>query len=533
MTSSPPAPIDILLVDDEARNLDALEAILSDPSYRLHRALNADEALHLLLKQDVAAIVLDIKMPGVSGFELAQMIKNTKRFRDTPIVFLTAYMVDDQDVLAGYGAGGVDYLTKPVNPQVLRHKVAVFAELFRKTRELAELNETLETRVRERTAELERSESLLRSAASQKDEFLAILAHELRNPLAPLRIGLDVLLREQASTPRVARTINAMNRQLDHMVHLVEDLLDIARISRGTLQLKRELVDLNEIVEAAIETALPFFKQKNQKLSVDICKRVCADADPTRIAQILANLLHNAGKFTPAGGDVRVDLAKENGNALVRIRDSGAGIPADQIDHVFDMFARVGSPASAPQAGLGIGLAIARRLAEMHGGSLSARSEGEGRGSTLTLSLPLAPEKEIEQGAARPASDGANDEASPSLDVLVIEDNEDVADTLFDWLESTGRRVSLARSGETGVDMFRRARPRVVLCDLGLPGMDGFEVCRSIRAMAPDEQPVMVALTGYGQEADLNRTRDAGFDHHLIKPVAPDLLDALLRQVAE
>jgi len=163
------APIDVLLVDDEARNLDALEAILTDPSYRLLRAQNADEALHLLLANDVAAIVLDIKMPGVSGFELAKMIKNTRRFRETPIVFLTAYMIDDQDVIAGYGAGAVDYLTKPVNPQVLRHKIAVFAELFRKTRQLAELNEKLEERVKERTAELEKSEAALRSAAVQKD----------------------------------------------------------------------------------------------------------------------------------------------------------------------------------------------------------------------------------------------------------------------------------------------------------------------------------------------------------------------------
>src|SRR5258708_31564422 len=175
-----PAPIDILLVDDESRNLDALEAILEDPGYRLLRAEDADRALRLLLESDIAAIVLDIKMPGVSGFELAKMIKNTKRFRETPIVFLTAYLIDDQDVIAGYGAGAVDYLTKPLNPQILRQKIAVFAELFRKTRDLAELNEKLEERVKERTAELQRADL-------QKNEFLAVLAHEHRNPLAPRR----------------------------------------------------------------------------------------------------------------------------------------------------------------------------------------------------------------------------------------------------------------------------------------------------------------------------------------------------------
>ena len=182
--------IDILLVDDEPRNLDALEVILTDPAYRLIRATGGDEALQLLLKYDVAAIVLDIRMPGLSGFELAQLIKGSRRFREIPIVFLTAHMMEDQDVMAGYGAGAVDYLTKPVKPEILRHKIAVFADLFRKTRALAELNETLEARVLERTAELEKSEALLRAAARQKDEFLAILAHELRNPLAPLRMGI-------------------------------------------------------------------------------------------------------------------------------------------------------------------------------------------------------------------------------------------------------------------------------------------------------------------------------------------------------
>src|SRR5580700_11396660 len=203
--------ISILLVDDEQRNLDALESILDDPGYRLLRASDADKALRLLLENDVAAIVLDIKMPGVSGFELAQLIKGTKKFRQIPIVFLTAYLVDDQDVITGYGAGAVDYLTKPVNPQILRHKVAVFADLFRKTRALAELNDTLEERVLERTAKLEESESALRAANKQKDLFLATLAHELRNPLAPLRTGLDLLLHQPGQAPVVARTLSAMN----------------------------------------------------------------------------------------------------------------------------------------------------------------------------------------------------------------------------------------------------------------------------------------------------------------------------------
>jgi DNA-binding response OmpR family regulator len=273
------APVDILLVDDEPRNLDALEAILADPAYRLLRAGDADGALRLLLDHDVAAIILDIKMPGVSGFELARIIKDTKRFRETPIVFLSAYMVEDQDVIAAYGAGGVDYLTKPVNPQILRHKVAVFAELYRKTRELAELNkqlaglnEKLEMRVKERTAKLQESEAALRKGATQKDEFLAILAHELRNPLAPLRMGVGLLLRHPAipSLPQVTRTLARMSRQLDQLVRLIDDLLDVSRISRGLLDLKRDNVDLAAVVRSVIEDAQPWFEQRKQTVAASI-----------------------------------------------------------------------------------------------------------------------------------------------------------------------------------------------------------------------------------------------------------------------
>jgi signal transduction histidine kinase len=524
--------IDILLVDDEPRNLDALEAILDDPSYRLLRAEDADRALKLLLEHQVAAIVLDIKMPGVSGFELAQMIKNTRRFRETPIVFLTAYMVDDQDVIAGYGAGAVDYLTKPVNPQILRHKIAVFAELFRKTRELAELNETLEERVKQRTAELETSQDALIASSTQKDEFLAVLAHELRNPLAPLRTGLDLVLRQQASTPTVARTLAAMNRQLDHMVRLIDDLLDISRISRGVLELKKELCDLGSIVQSAVENARPFFARGNQQVSVGLTPEILAQADATRVAQILTNLLHNATKFTPEGGEISVHLTREGGSGVVRVADSGVGIPSDQIDRVFDMFTRINRPGETPQPGLGIGLALARRLAEMHGGTLTASSAGVGMGTTFVLSLPvLAAVRRAEAPAGSNGSFAAGGEPARRLKVLVIEDNEDIAETLASWLEELGHEVSVARNGPQGVELVQSAQPDVVLCDLGLPGMDGIEVCRSVRALST-EQPLMVALTGWGREDDRRRTKEAGFDHHLVKPVAPERLETLLRDAA-
>jgi signal transduction histidine kinase len=537
-----PPPIDILLVDDEPRNLDALESILTDPGYRLLRSQDADHALRLLLDHDVAAIVLDIKMPGVSGFELAQMIKNTRRFRETPIVFLTAYLVDDRDVLAGYGAGAVDYLTKPVNPQVLRHKVAVFAELFRKTRELADLNSRLEDRVKERTAELERSEAALRAAAQQKDDFLATLAHELRNPLAPLRTGLDLLVLRQPEPvhPGTARTLGAMNRQLDHMVRLIDDLLDISRIGRGLLELKRERVDLAALVESTVAAARSFFKPETQTLSLDLgAEPIDADADPTRVAQILTNLLHNAAKFTSTNGRVAVDLRRVGTAAIIRVSDSGAGIPPDQLERVFDMFTRIVRPGVTVESGLGIGLALARRLTELHGGTLTASSAGEGKGTTFTLSIPAIPAAVAlaEEASAANANANANRSSrrgsAPPMTIVVIEDNDDAANTLVEWLQELGHRVEVARSGPRGVELVQATAPKVVLCDLGLPGMDGLAVCRSIRALPGQAQPMMVAMTGWGRNDDRMRTKDAGFDHHLVKPVEPAKLAALLHAASE
>jgi signal transduction histidine kinase len=526
------AKIDILLVDDEPRNLDALEAILTDPAYRLLRAQNADAALHALLSSDVAAIVLDIKMPGVSGFELAQMIKNTKRFRETPIVFLTAYMVDESDVITGFGAGAVDYLTKPVSPQILRHKIAVFAELFRKTRALAELNATLEARVAERTAELETSEAALRAAAEQKDEFLAVLAHELRNPLAPLRTGLDVLLRRQPAGSE--RTLTAMNRQLDHMVRLVDDLLDISRISRGSLELQKEPVGLSGLVRATMDSVRPLFERKMQDLSLLADDSIRVDADTTRVAQVVSNLLHNASKFTQAAGTVRVEVFREGGDAIIRVIDSGEGIPADQLERVFDMFARVKRPGSVSEPGLGIGLSLARRLADLHGGTLTAASEGMGRGTTFTLRLPaMTAEAAAADVSMRAAANGtSNGHATEPLEIVLIEDNDDVGDTMVEWLEEIGHHVRIARTGELGVALVQEAKPRVVLCDLGLPGMDGLDVCRSIRKLALEPSPMMIALTGWGRGDDRRRTREAGFDHHLVKPVSPEMLFEMLQNVA-
>jgi signal transduction histidine kinase len=420
----------------------------------------------------------------------------------------------------------------------LRHKVAVFADLFRKTRALAELNEHLEARVLERTAELEQSESALRQANKQKDLFLATLAHELRNPLAPLRTGLDLLLGQPEQSDTTTRTLAAMNRQLDHMVRLVDDLLDVSRISRGTLEMRKERVDLGTIIERAVETMRPVLTRRQQTVTVvpDAHGPVAALVDATRIAQVVGNLLNNASKHSSAGARIEVRLQRDGDgpSASIRVIDHGVGIPADQLQRVFEMFTKIERAAPAQNDGLGIGLALSLQLARLHGGTLTAASAGEGKGAMFTLSLPalLATPEGV---AAASNETSVKSPAAPvaplnGLRIIVVEDNEDAADTMSEWLVHLGHDVQVARTGPDGVALVLEQRPDVVLCDIGLPGMDGVDVCRDIvRGM--QVPPVMIALTGWGMESDRRRTMEAGFKHHLVKPVAPEKLRTVLQSV--
>lgn len=523
------SPIDILLVDDEERNLDALEAILDEPGYRLLRATDADHALRLLLDHDVAAIVLDIKMPLVSGFELAQMIKGVKKFREIPIVFLTAHMMDDQDVLAGYGAGAVDYLTKPVKPQILRHKIGVFADLFRKTRALAELNDTLEARVRERTAELERSQAALLAAASQKDEFLATLAHELRNPLAPIRTGLQVMQRTPNDAATRLKIQAMMDRQLRHMVRLVDDLLDVSRISRGKVELKRERIAIQSVLEHALESSQPFIDAGGQTLTVSLPPDAAwVDGDLTRLAQIVSNIVNNAAKFTPRAGSIHVAVETVEGNVSIRVTDTGTGVAPEMLPKVFDLFAQVDSTLDRAQGGLGIGLSLAKKLAELHGGLLSAESAGLGRGSTFTLSLPIAQSGEVWVHASAEAGNVAPS-ASPHK-ILIVDDNVDGAEMLSTLLELSGHRALVAHDGPSALRIAHENVPELIFLDIGMPEMNGYEVAERLKADAKTASAVLVALTGWGNAEDRRKTAEAGFSHHLTKPVDEDAVHSVLQQ---
>ncbi len=668
--------ISILIVDDEPKNLTVLEAVLEDPGYHLVRAESADAALLTLMTGEFALLILDIRMPGMSGLELAQMIKARKRTAGVPIIFLTAYYNEDQHVLDGYGSGAVDYLQKPVNAAVLRSKVAVFADLHRKSREilransallsevgerrhaetqLAELNRTLEQRVIERTralyasdarlrlatdavelgiwswrletdqivwendwpsrvlglphagkpqaladyavhyvrgedftefraaisgtlqgkgrlaceAQLRRpdgalcwvefigesipaadggatqvlgtarditerkhAEVTLREADLRKDIFLATLGHELRNPLAPIRNAAQLLESAELSPAKLQACRAIIARQVRHMASLLDDLLDVARVSRGTFELKKSWIELRKVLEEAIESTQPLMTAKHHRLCFEPGPEdIFVDADPMRLMQVIVNLLTNAAKYSEDEGTITLAVAWEAEDLVLTVRDRGIGIAPAMLERIFDMFTQGSTAPSWVAGGLGIGLALAKRIVEMHGGRIEARSAGLGSGSEFSVRLPRSSVR-LAQGRADESPRGvARAAGAAPWRVLVADDNRDAADSTALVLENAGHQVWRAFCGQEALAVALRERPEVLILDIGMPDMNGYEVAERVRAQPWGKHAALVAVTGWGQERDRQRAQVAGFDHHLTKPVDPALLEALLVQL--
>ena len=364
-------------------------------------------------------------------------------------------------------------------------------------------------------------------ADRRKDEFLATLAHELRNPLAPVRTGLH-LLRVTPPGQAAEAVREMMDRQLAHMVRLIDDLLDVSRITSGKVELKRERCTLQLVIEAAIEASRPSIEAGNHNLALYIPdKPIWLDADSTRLAQVVSNLLNNAAKYTPNGGRIEVIACCEKGDAVIQIRDNGVGIPSEHLAAVFDMFTQVNRTLDRAQGGLGIGLALVRKLMEMHGGSVSADSPGIDCGSTFTLRLPVATAQPSDLAPAAPRRAST---LTSKRRILVVDDNVDGAETLAMLLEFSGHKVLIAHSGPEALRAAADFRPEVVFLDIGLPGMNGYEVAQRLRAELGLSATLLVALTGWGTEEDKNRARRAGFDHHLTKPVEVSSVEQLLNQ---
>lgn len=375
-------------------------------------------------------------------------------------------------------------------------------------------------------SELRRVEEAVREADRRKDEFLAILAHELRNPLAPIRTGLELMRMAKDDPETLEITRSTMERQTQQLVRLVDDLLDVSRITRGKLELRRRTVNLADIVETAVEASRPFIDEVSHDLTIEIPEYpLYVDADPNRMAQVVSNLLNNAAKYTPEGGQIRLTVERQGREALLSVQDTGIGIPEDMLDRIFEVFAQIEHPMERAHAGLGIGLTLAKSIAEMHGGRVEVSSEGENRGSTFRVRLPIVVEASgmESESVAAPSPVILNQRR-----VLVVDDNQAAADMLSIMVRMMGNDVRTAHDGREATRVAADFRPQVVLMDLGMPVMDGFDAARHIRRQPWGKDMLLVALTGWGQDADKQRSKNAGFDHHLVKPAEPSDLRQLL-----
>ena len=378
-------------------------------------------------------------------------------------------------------------------------------------------------------AGLRETQAALREAARRKDEFLALLAHELRNPLAPIRYALATARKAGRTLEQRRRAEEVIERQLAHMSHLLDDLLDISRITHGTLDLKRTPTELGLVVATAIETARPILDAKHHTFTLELPKQpVPLAADAVRLSQVFSNLLINAAKYTDPGGQIQLRALQQGKEIVVRVRDNGIGIPAQMMPRLFRLFSQGHTEPGRKEGGLGVGLALVRGLVTLHGGSVDAASEGIGRGSEFTVRLPVVLSRE--EGAAQEVAADSSD-TGPGLNVLVVDDNRDSADTCAMLLELSGHRVRTAYTARGALELGARFHPDALLLDIGLPDLDGYELAQSVRATPWGHGAVLVAITGWGQDEDRRRALQAGFDHHLTKPVVPERLESLLQSL--
>jgi signal transduction histidine kinase len=495
----------VLVADDNADMRRYVQRLLA-AQYAVEAVPDGAAALDAVRRQAPDLILSDVMMPRLDGFGLLQVLRADPHTAGVPVILLSARAGEESRV-EGMQAGADDYLVKPFSARELLARVSAHLQMARLRRQ---------------------AEEALREANRRKDEFLATLAHELRNPLAPIRNSLQILKMPRLDGATVGRTREMMERQVHHLVRLVDDLLDVSRVMRGKVELRKEAVELASVVARAVETAQPLIEAQGHELAISLPdESLLLDADPVRLAQVVGNLLNNAAKYTESNGRIWLTARREGDAAVLRVRDTGIGIPPDMLPKVFDVLVQVDHATTKAQGGLGIGLTLVRSLVEMHGGTVDAHSAGPGQGSEFVVRLPLSPRRQEPSGE----NEDGGEPQQPSLSgrrLLVVDDNRDAADSLALLLRLQGHEVRVAHDGPAALAVVSGYRPELVFLDIGMPGMDGYEVARRLRQIPGVRGVRLAAVTGWGQQEDRRRTAQAGFDYHLVKPVEPKALEELL-----
>lgn len=537
-------PVRVLLIEDGEDDYILTKELFDEfpkGSYTLDRVADYDSAVRAFIECHHDLYLIDYRLGKRNGLEL---IAEARRLGCVaPSIVLTGQREREIDLQA-MQAGAVDYLVKDqLAADTLERAMRYALQRARLEEVIRRANQDLEARVKERTAELarvndtlqseiaerKRAEEALREADRMKDEFVAMLAHELHNPLAPLSAALQ-LFDPATSTPDQNAELRAMMlRQVQHLIRLIDDLLDVSRISRGKMNLRKEAIDLNDVIDTALDVAGPLIQQSKHRLELDLPDQpMMLDGDKVRLAQVISNLLINAAKYTPANGRIELSIQRFHTQAMIRVCDNGVGIPPEMLTRVFELFTQVDTSHTRSHGGLGIGLTLVKTLVEMHGGTIEARSQGTGFGSEFVVRLPLLL-------ASQPVSKPVDVPAPylpqknlPAYRILIVDDNESAGYLLGRLLQKLGQHVHNVLSATAALEVIASLQPDILISDIAMPEMSGYELAAAVRERKDGPQPTLIALTGYGRDIDRQQAYEAGFNHHLTKPVDLEALEALL-----
>lgn len=503
----------VLFLAPTRKDATTTEALLKEVGIPLTACTTFDGLVAALTDDADVVLVPEEALTSANNARLVEILQCQEPWSDLPILVLAyagAKSIATREAVRTLG--NVTVLERPLRATTLLSAVQTALRARRR-----------QYQIREHLAERVRAEVTLRLSDQRKDEFLATLGHELRNPLAPLLSGMQLLRFVGSQGTREARVLMVMERQVTHLVRLVDDLLEVSRITRGLIDVRRDPMDLVSAVRAALDTCRPVIEAAGHELTVDLPEHpIAVIGDQVRLTQVFANLLTNASKYTNGPGAIHVTVSSTDGRAVVSVLDNGIGIPASHLMSVFDMFMQVDRSNRRAQGGLGIGLTLVRTLVEMHGGRVEARSDGIDQGSEFLVELPVL--------ARAVAANQPQTALAPFPDrrILVVDDNCDAAETLGALLEALGATVSVAHSGRSALEALDRFEPDTMLLDIGMPEMDGYELARQVKASPKHAGTLLIALTGWGQAQDYSLSRAAGFDHHLVKPPDIDKLRELL-----